>query len=110
MDKSGCIQFMGKRYEVGLTFIGHKVHVIYDPADITELTIEYDGHKPWTAKELVIGERAGRRPKLPDHMGEKQADDSRLLSAAEKKHRDRKEKTIAAIRYDGVWKEGEDHV
>ena len=26
-------------------------------ADITELTIEYEGHTPWKARELVIGER-----------------------------------------------------
>jgi putative transposase len=56
---------MGKKYEVGLAFIGHKVDVIYDPADITKLTIEYAGHNPWTVTELVIGERAGQRPKLP---------------------------------------------
>src|SRR5665648_709261 len=42
VDKSGCISFMGKKYEVGLLFIGRKVQVVYDPADITELTIEYE--------------------------------------------------------------------
>lgn len=85
--------------------MGHKVDVIYDPADITELTIEYEGHKPWTAKELVIGERAGRRPALPEHLGQQTADSSRLLDAAEKKHQERQERIVPAIRYDGMWKE-----
>jgi putative transposase len=40
VDKAGCISFAGKKYEVGLNFIGCKVDVIYDPADISELTIE----------------------------------------------------------------------
>ncbi len=44
VDKSGCISFMGKKYEVGLLFIGRKVQVVYDPADITEVTIEHEGH------------------------------------------------------------------
>lgn len=56
VDKSGCINFMGKKYEVGLPFIGRTVNVVYDPHDITELTIEYEGHTPWRVRELVIGE------------------------------------------------------
>jgi len=104
VDKSGCISFLDKKYEVGLSFIGHKVEVIYDPADVTELTIEYEGHKPWTVKQLVIGERAGTRPKLPEHMATQPTDSSRLLDAAAKKHQERREKVTPAVRYDTVWK------
>ncbi len=104
VDKSGCINFMGKKYEVGLSFIGCKVNVIYDPADITELTIEYEGHQPWAVRELVIGERAGQRPKLPERFENQSVDTSRLLDAAEKKHQDRLERITPAVRYDAVWK------
>jgi putative transposase len=104
VDKSGCINFMGKKYEVGLSFIGRKVNVIYDPADITELTIEYEGHQPWTARELVIGERAGQRPKLPERFENQSTDASRLLDAAEKQHQERHERITPAVRYDSVWK------
>lgn len=62
VDKAGCISFMGKKYEVGLLFIGRTIQVVYDPADITEVMIEYKGHEPWTARVLVFGERSGRRP------------------------------------------------
>lgn len=110
VDKSGCISFMGKKYEVGLPFIGHKVDVIYDPADITQLTIEYVGHTPWTATELVIGERAGQRPTLPAHLGEIAAESSRLLDAAEKKHQERTERVTPAVRYDAVWNGDDKHV
>lgn len=105
VDKSGCINFMGKKYEVSLSFIGRKVNVIYDPADITELTIEYEGHQPLTVRELAIGERAGQRPKLPERFENQHADTSRLLDAAEKKHQDRQERITPAVRYDAVWKE-----
>lgn len=39
VDKAGCISFEGKKYEVGLPFIGCTVDVIYDPSGTTELTI-----------------------------------------------------------------------
>jgi hypothetical protein len=74
VDKGDCISFMGKKYEVGILFIGRKVLVIYDPADITELTIEYEGHSPWKAYELVIGPRAGTRPPLPESMQPEKSD------------------------------------
>lgn len=47
MDKSGCISFMDKKYEVGLTFIGRQVDVVYDPSNLEELTIEYEGYSQW---------------------------------------------------------------
>lgn len=110
VDKAGCISFNGRKYEAGLSFIGCKVNVVYDPADITELTIEYEGHKPWKARQLVIGERTGKRPKLPDHMQIKPTDSSRLLTAAAKKNHLRKEQHSPAVSYRTVRKEGEDRV
>lgn len=105
VDKSGCISFMDQKYEVGVAFIGRTVEVIYDPADITELTIEYEGHEPWKARPLVMSDRSGKRPKLPEHMTSQPADSSRLLSAAEKKHQERRQQQTPAVSYRAVWKE-----
>lgn len=105
VDKSGCISFMDRKYEVGLSFIGCTVDVVFDPADITELTIEYEGHKPWRVRELIIGERAGKRPPLPDHLNRLPADASRLLAAAEERSRDRKAQQVPAVAYRRVKKE-----
>ena len=99
VDKSGCISFMDRKYEVGLPFIGCTVGVVFDPADISALTIEYEGHTPWRVRELIIGERAGKRPPLPEHLGPLPADSSRLLSAAEEQHRDRKALQAPAVAY-----------
>lgn len=106
VDKAGCISFEGKKYEVGLIFMGCTVDVIYDPADTSELTIEYEGHIPWKAKQLVIGERAGERPRMPKHMQPEPAETSRLLKAVEKKNQERKEKQIPAVSYRAVQKAG----
>lgn len=64
VDKAGCISFEGRKYKVGLHFIGSKVEVVYDPVDTRILTIEYEGHEIAKAKPLVIGESSGKRPRL----------------------------------------------
>jgi len=110
VDKSGCVSFMGRKYEIGLAFLGCTVDVVYDPADITELTIEYEGHKPWKARQMVIGERTGQRPKLPEHIQPKPAGSSRLLTAAAQKNQQRKEQQAPAISYRTVRKAGKDNV
>ena len=71
----------------------------FDPADITDLTIEYENHAPWRVRELVIGERAGKRPPLPEHLGEVPAEASRLLAAAEDRSAVRKEQQAPAVAY-----------
>lgn len=91
VDKSGCISFAGQKYEVGLSFIGCTVDVVYDPADTSEITIEYQGHAPLRVKKLAIGERTGQRPKLPAHLASKAADTSRLLAVAAQKNQARQE-------------------
>jgi len=108
VDKSGCISFMDQKYEVGLSFIGRQVDVVYDPADLEELTIEYEGYSPWRVKKLVIGERSGKRPTLPSHLQTTKADSSRLLKAAEQKHQERKKDQAPAVSFRAVWKENGD--
>ena len=111
VDKSGCISFEGKKYEVGLTFIGCKLDVVYDPADTTELTIEYEGHAPWKARQLVIGERTGKRPHLPEQLLPQPAESSRLLAAAAKQNQQHKAQQAPAVSYRAIRKEeGNEHV
>jgi transposase InsO family protein len=110
VDKAGCISFEGRKYEVGVSFIGCKVGVIYDPADTSELTIEYPGHTPWRAHELVIGNRTGPRPKLPEHLAPRKAESSRLLQGAAKQNSARKTRQSPAVSYRNVVKAGEKNV
>jgi len=110
VDKSGCINFMSKKYEVGLNFIGCTVDVVYDPADISELTIEYEGYTPFKAKELLIGERVGKRPGLPQHLEIRTIDSSRLLTAAKERNKERQIRQNPAISFRSVGKEDGSHV
>lgn len=101
VDKTGCISFQSRKYEVGLRFIGCTVEIIYDPADTTELTVQYQGHEPWQARPLQIGERTGPRPKLPEHLTPSPAHGSRLLDAAKAQHQERQEAQLHAVSYRG---------
>lgn len=105
VDKSGCISFMNRKYEVGVKFLGNTVDVIYDPADISEITVEYEGYEPWKARPLIIGTNAGGRPKLPEHLGQVPADSSRLLQVAEQKHGKRQTQQAPAVSYRHTVKE-----
>lgn len=110
VDKAGCISFQGEKYEVGLSFIGCTVDVIFDPADTSQLTIEYEGHPSWSAKRLVIGERTGPRPKLPPHMQPQPAQSSRLLAAATRQNEERRAQQTPAVSYRTVKKDGDGNV
>jgi transposase InsO family protein len=108
VDKSGCISFNGKKFEVSALLAGRTVDVAFDPNDIQTLTAEYDG-KSWRVKELQIGEHTGPRPKLPKSMTPALPKTSRLLDEKEKQHAARREVVRRAIRFNGL-EGGEDDV
>jgi transposase InsO family protein len=101
VDKSGCISFSGKKYEVGILLIGRTVTVTYDPNDIETLTVEHDG-KAWRIQELKIGKHTGPRPKLPKSMLPALPQTSRLLDEKEKRYENRRETVRRAIRFNGL--------
>lgn len=101
VDKSGCISFSGKKYEVSALLAGRRVDVVYDASDIETLTVEHGGNS-WRVKELQIGERTGPRPKLPKSMLPALPETSRLLDGKEKQYSTRQDIVRRAIRFDGL--------
>jgi hypothetical protein len=81
-----------------------------DQADISELTIEYEGYTPFKSKELLIGERVGKRPELPQHLEIRTTDSSRLLTAAKERNKERQIRQNPAISFRSVGKEDGSHV
>jgi len=116
VDKSGCISFGGRKYEVGVIYIGRTVDIVYDPADTSVLTVE-DNHfnTSFRIKELIIGEHTGPRPKLPDYLTPTQPSTSRLLDEKQKRYDNRRLSVNRAISYAQINKTedttgGGDHV
>ena len=100
VDKSGCISFKGRKYEVGVIYIGRRVDIVYDPADTIVLTVE-DNHSgaSFQIKELIISEHTGPRPKLPDFMTSAKPETSRLLDEKQKRYDKRQLSAKRVISY-----------
>jgi transposase InsO family protein len=103
VDKSGCISFMGRKYEAGIVYIGRTVDIVYDPADTTTLTLE-DNHLGTTFRinELTIGIHTGPRPVRPEYMTPVKPETSRLLDAKEKIYQSRNENVRRAISFKDI--------
>ena len=103
VDKSGCINFNGKKYETSVTLAGRVVNVLYDPADISSITVEDPAsRRSMQVKELEIGVHTGPRPKLPKGMTAALPLTSRLLDEKEKRYREHQENIRRAISFKDI--------
>ncbi len=104
VDKSGCINFQGMKYEVemGLHMIGKTVDVVFDAADISKVTIECPGLAPCSATPLKIQSHSGAKPSLPERLTKKEAKNSRLLNAAATVNQERKKIHKTALSFKGI--------
>lgn len=85
IDKSGCISFQGRKYEVSVALIGVKIEIAFDPMATEILTVHYKSMTPFDVKPLVIGEFCtGSKPQLPEHMLPMEPERSRFLDAIAK--------------------------
>ena len=103
-DKSGCISFERRRYDLGVKYAGRVVDVVYDPGNKDTLTIEVQGELPFQVKQVQIGERVRPRPKRPEAT--EKADHSRLLSAVTQKYRANTVERQRAISYSSELEKG----
>ena len=75
---------------MGVLYVGRTVDIVFDPADITILTVEDNSMgTSFRIHELIIGEHTGPRPTLPEYMTQVKPSTSRLLDAKEKVCRNR---------------------
>ena len=110
MVKGGCIQFDGKKYDVGVALIGAKVTIVYDPMVKETLTIQSQGMEPFSVKPLAMSEYCRPKPKLPDFMQPVQPETSRFLDMLEKKHEQRQQQNADAISFASLRKEAAENV
>lgn len=104
VNKSGCISFMGKDYDVGVAYAGQQVDVVYDPQNISKVRIEAKDHEPFYAEPAKVGTHVAKKPKRKD-IKPVQADSSRLLDAVSKSADEKERRNI--ISYSQVLEETE---
>jgi transposase InsO family protein len=110
VDKGACVNFNGRKYDVGLSLIGAKVEIVFDPMAPETITILHKGMEPFEAHPLEMSEYCKPRPKLPDTMLPVQPETSRFLDVLEKKHRQRMQQSADAISFASLRKEATNDV
>lgn len=79
VDKTGCIQFDGAKYEVGMALMGREVEVYFDASWKDEVEIHHKDFKPFKAKKQEIGSDCGAKRALDPVFEPIQTEKSRLL-------------------------------
>jgi transposase InsO family protein len=106
VDKSGCFSLEGITYEVGLEYIRQNVLVRYDPFDLSQVEVWYDGDKKKMVSPANIGEY-NRNVKKPVEELEK-ASQSRLLHLFASESQKRLKQQLGAFRLGEV--NNNDHI
>ena len=107
MDKGGCVNLNGCKYEVSAALIGAVVEIAYDPLNIDSITVTYPGMEPITAKKMVIGAFASRKPEIPASLLPEEPETSRMLDVLEKMHDESVARKADAISFGSYRKDGE---
>ena len=110
VDKGACVNFKGKKYDVGVALIGAKVEIVFDPMAPETITVHYQDMEPFEAHPLEISDFCKPKPKLPDTMLPVEPETSRFLDMLEKKHQQRMQRTADAISFASLRKDVEDNV
>lgn len=110
VDKGACVNFAGRKYDVGVALIGTKVEIVFDPMAPETLTIQSNGMEPFEVHPLEMSEYCKPRPKLPDTMLPIEPETSRFLDVLEKKHRIRMQQNADAISFANLKKEAKEDV
>lgn len=110
VDKGACVNFKGKKYDVGVAMIGKKVEIVFDPMAPETITIQCQGMEPFEAHPLEMSEYCKPKPKLPDTMLPVEPETSRFLDVLEKKHKERMQQNADAISFASLRKEAKDDV
>lgn len=81
VDKTGCISFKGKIYEVGMKLAGFTVDIVYDPACIDQIEIHHKDFEPFSINRLEIGPFCGYSENIDPNKKPIKAETSRMLDA-----------------------------
>lgn len=105
VDKTGCVSFKGKKYDIGTKLVGRQVEIHYDPTWTDEVEIHHKDFETFKAKVQTIGANCGERQSLPDNLAPLEPQKSRLLdglNSANTTGRTNSEKAISYRTIGGV--------
>ena len=105
IDKSGCLSFEGRKYDISVSLAGKTVEIAYDPMAPETITVTCEGTAPITARPLAIPEFCDKSPVRPSCMQEEKPETSRFLDGLKKQAEKSREHRMSAISFAGFGKE-----
>lgn len=106
LDKSGCLSFGGRKYDVSVSLAGRTVEIAYDPMAPETITVTCEGTAPITARPLAIPEFCDKSPAVPASMQDVPPETSRFLDGLKKKAEESRQHRMGALSFSGFGKEG----
>ncbi|MBO6309336.1 MAG: DDE-type integrase/transposase/recombinase [Oribacterium sp.] len=108
IDKSGCFDFFGKKYEASAALAGLEVEIAYDPLNTETISVRYGLMDEIKAHPIRIGAYADKKPERPIGMTDKLPETSRFLDALEKKYREDHVNEARALSFGDYGKAGDE--
>lgn len=108
IDKAGCFDFNGRKYEASAALAGLKVEIAYDPLNTETIAVRYGKMDEVKAHPVRIGAFADKNPERPVGMTDVLPETSRFLDALEKKYKEDHRIMAGALSFADYGKEGED--
>ena len=96
VDKTGCLSLDGKIYDAGVEWRRKKVTVRFDPFNLEEIQLWYDGEQKNLIRPAQIGEYNATQKVQCEKV--EQSADSRVLKAYMKAQQERFAKRAGAFR------------
>ena len=107
IDKSGCFDFGGRKYEASAALAGMKVEIAYDPLNTGTITVRYGKMDAIQAHPVKIGAFADKDPERPLGMTNELPETSRFLDALEKRYKESHRQAAQALSFADYGKAGE---
>lgn len=107
IDKAGCFDFDGKRYEASAALAGLKIEISYDPLNTETITVRYGKMDVAKAHPVRIGAYAAKTPERPIGMTDTIPETSRFLDALERKYKEDHVNAARALSFGEYGKAGD---
>ena len=107
IDKAGCFDFKGRRYEASAALAGMQVEIAYDPLNTEIIAVRHGKMDEIKAHPVRIGAFASKTPERPAGMTDMLPETSRFLDALEKKYKEDHRIMAGALSFADYGKAGE---
>jgi putative transposase len=104
VDKTGCVKLNGRLFDVGPELVSKRVDIRFDPFDMTEIEVWFNGTKARVAKELDLH---GEQQRPLEGLEAVKPSESRYLKALREKEQSRLRRVRGAVLFHKLGGDGD---